>query len=50
MTLAHTSAAGQTARLLNVTDLAGPFQLSRPTFRDYVALLFHHFRDDGRRA
>jgi predicted AAA+ superfamily ATPase len=24
-------AAGQTARLLNVTDLAGPFQLSRPT-------------------
>jgi len=32
-------AAGQTARLLNVTDLAGPFQLSRPTIRDYVTLL-----------
>jgi hypothetical protein len=32
-------AAGQTARLLNVSDLAGPFQLSRPTIRDYVTLL-----------
>ena len=32
-------AAGQTARLLNVTDLAGPFQLSRPTVRNYVTLL-----------
>lgn len=32
-------AASQTARLLNVTDLAGPFQLSRPTIRDYVTLL-----------
>jgi predicted AAA+ superfamily ATPase len=32
-------AAGQTSRLLNVTDLAGPFQLSRPTIRDYVTLL-----------
>lgn len=32
-------AAGQTARLLNVTGLAGPFQLSRPTIRDYVTLL-----------
>lgn len=32
-------AAGQTARLLNVTDLSGPFQLSRPTIRDYVTLL-----------
>lgn len=32
-------AAGQTARLLNVTDLAGPFRLSRPTIRDYVTLL-----------
>lgn len=32
-------AAGQTARLLNVTDLASPFQLSRPTIRDYVTLL-----------
>jgi hypothetical protein len=32
-------AAGQTARLLNVTDLAAPFQLSRQTIRDYVTLL-----------
>jgi len=32
-------AAGQTARLLNVADLAAPFQLSRPTIRDYVTLL-----------
>ena len=32
-------AAGQTAHLLNVTDLAAPFQLSRPTIRDYVTLL-----------
>lgn len=32
-------AAGQTARLLNVTDLAAPFRLSRPTIRDYVTLL-----------
>lgn len=32
-------AAGQTARLLNVSDFAGPFQLSRPTIRDYVTLL-----------
>ena len=34
-----TMAAGQTARLLNVSDLAAPFQLSRPTIRDYVTLL-----------
>lgn len=32
-------AAGQTARLVNITDLASPFQLSRPTIRDYVTLL-----------
>ncbi len=32
-------AAGQTARLLNVSDLAGPFHLSRATIRDYVTLL-----------
>jgi predicted AAA+ superfamily ATPase len=32
-------AAAQTARLLNVADLATPFQLSRPTIRDYVTLL-----------
>lgn len=32
-------AAGQTARLINISDLGGPFQLSRPTIRDYVTLL-----------
>jgi predicted AAA+ superfamily ATPase len=32
-------AAGQTARLINVADLSAPFQLSRPTIRDYVTLL-----------
>ena len=32
-------AAGQTARLINVSDLASPFQVSRPTIRDYVTLL-----------
>jgi len=31
--------ASQTARLLNVTDLAAPFQLSRPTIGDYMTLL-----------
>ncbi|MBH0179709.1 MAG: ATP-binding protein [Nitrospira sp.] len=31
--------ASQSARLLNITDLAGPFQVSRPTIRDYVTLL-----------
>ncbi len=34
-----TLAAGQTARLINVADLAAPFRLSRPTIRDYVTLL-----------
>ena len=34
-----TLAATQTARLFNVSDLAAPFQLSRPTIRDYVTLL-----------
>lgn len=34
-----TLAAGQTARLMNVAELAAPFQLSRPTIRDYVTLL-----------
>jgi hypothetical protein len=34
-----TLAAGQTARLLNTSDLASPFQLSRPTIKDYVTLL-----------
>lgn len=32
-------AAAQTACLLNVSDLASPFQVSRPTIRDYVTLL-----------
>jgi uncharacterized protein len=32
-------AAGYTATLLNVADLASPFQLSRPTISDYVTLL-----------
>ncbi|MFC2106129.1 ATP-binding protein [Candidatus Bipolaricaulota bacterium] len=38
-----TLAAGQTAQLLNVSDLASAFQLSRPTIRDYVTLLEHIF-------
>ena len=36
-------AASQTARLLNVSELAAPFQLSRPTIRDYVTLLTRVF-------
>ena len=32
-------AASQTARLINISDLASPFQLSRPTISDYVTLL-----------
>jgi len=32
-------AAAQTACLFNLSDLAAPFQLSRPTIRDYVTLL-----------
>jgi predicted AAA+ superfamily ATPase len=32
-------AAGYTARLINVTDLAAPFQLTRQTIHDYVTLL-----------
>jgi predicted AAA+ superfamily ATPase len=32
-------AASQTARLINVSDLAAPFHLTRPTIRDYVTLL-----------
>lgn len=39
-------AAGQTARLINVSDLAGPFQVSRPTIRDYVTLLQRVFLVD----
>jgi len=36
-------AASQTARLVNIEDLSGPFQLSRPTVRDYVTLLTRVF-------
>ena len=32
-------AATQTARLFNSSDLAAPFQVSRPTIRDYLLLL-----------
>lgn len=39
-------AAGQTARLINISDLASPFQLSRPTIRDYVNLLERVFLVD----
>ena len=35
--LAH--AAAQTARLFNVSEISGPFQLSRPTVREYLTLL-----------
>ncbi len=31
--------AGQSAHLFNVSTLAGPFQLTRPTIREYVGLL-----------
>lgn len=33
------AAASQTARLFNLTDLASPFHLSRPTIGDYITLL-----------
>ena len=36
-------AAGQTAGLLNVSELAAPFQVSRPTMRDYLTLLSRIF-------
>ena len=39
-------AASQTARLINISDLASPFQLSRPTIRDYVTLLERVFLVD----
>ncbi len=38
--------AGQTSRLLNISELAGPFQVSRPTIRDYVTLLEKVFLAD----
>ena len=34
-----TAAASQTARLYNLSELASPFQLSRPTIGEYVGLL-----------
>jgi uncharacterized protein len=39
-------AAAQTACLLNVSDLASPFHLSRPTIRDYLTLLERLFLVD----
>ena len=33
------AAAAQTARLINVSELAAPFSVSRPTIRDYLTLL-----------
>jgi predicted AAA+ superfamily ATPase len=39
-------AAGQTARLFNVSELASPFGLSRPTVRDYLSLLERVFLVD----
>ncbi|MEI6209516.1 MAG: ATP-binding protein [Desulfuromonadales bacterium] len=38
-----TLAAGQTSQLLNVADLASPFQVSRPTIREYLTLLTRVF-------
>jgi predicted AAA+ superfamily ATPase len=39
-------AASQTARLINVSELAAPFQVSRPTIREYVTLLERIFLID----
>jgi len=36
-------AAGQTARLINVSEIAAPFGISRTTVRDYLTLLRHVF-------
>ena len=33
------AAASQTARMFNVSELAAPFEVSRPTIRDYTTLL-----------
>ncbi len=33
------AAAGQTARMFNVSELAAPFEVTRPTIRDYTTLL-----------
>jgi predicted AAA+ superfamily ATPase len=40
------AAASHTAQLLNITDLAGPFQLTRQTIHDYVTLLERVFLVD----
>jgi hypothetical protein len=37
------AAAAQTARLVNVSELAAPFLLSRPTIREYLTLLSRIF-------
>jgi len=39
-------AASQTARLLNISEMAAPFEVSRPTIRDYVTLLERVFLID----
>jgi predicted AAA+ superfamily ATPase len=39
-------AAGQTSRILNVSELSAPFQLSRPTIRTYLTLLERVFLVD----
>ena len=38
-----TLVAGQTACLMNVSELAAPFQVSRPTIREYITLLSRIF-------
>ncbi len=38
-----TLAAGQTACLVNISELAAPFRMSRPTIREYVTLLSRIF-------
>lgn len=38
-----TLAAGQTACLMNISELAAPFQISRPTIREYITLLSRIF-------
>ncbi|MFO0774595.1 MAG: ATP-binding protein [Nitrospiraceae bacterium] len=37
------AAAGQTARLVNISELSGPFHVSRPTIQEYVTLLTRLF-------
>ena len=41
-----TMAAGQTACLVNISELASPFQISRQTIREYVTLLSRVFLVD----